>query len=89
MNVPLGTWVTAYAESDSVALCVPVPGSTRIAGEVIDCKALPNAQPGDIPDCCLTIRGRSGRTLSLSFVAHYVTTHKSMAEAVAATKEDK
>jgi len=82
----IGVWVSAFAEPDSVALLVPMPGALRICGQVIGVKPLPPSQPGNIPDCCLTIRGRSGKTMSLSYVAHYVTEHASQAEAVADTK---
>lgn len=81
----IGAWVSFYAEPDSVALCVPVPGARRFCGQVVAVTPLPASQPGNIPDCCLTVRGRSGKRVSFAFVAHYTTIHASKDEAIADT----
>lgn len=83
MTIANGVWITAYADASSVALLVPVPGAKRIAGQVVKCLELPNFQPGNIPTCCVTIKGRTGKQMSLDFTACYGKTHESKAEAIA------
>lgn len=83
----IGRVCTFFAEPNSVALCVPVPGTVRYAGEIVAVSPLTHAQPGAIPDCTVKIRGRTGREVSLPFVAHHVTLHDSWKEADAACRK--
>lgn len=83
MTIANGVWITAYADPSSVALLLPVPGAKRICGQVVKCLELPNFQPGNIPTCAVTIKGRTGKTMTLDFTACYGKTHESKAEAIA------
>jgi hypothetical protein len=73
-----GKWVVCYCEPE------PEAEGQKICGEIIDVKPLPNFEPGNIPDCMVTLRGRTGRTKSLSLVAHYAVIHESASDAIAA-----
>lgn len=83
MSIPVGAWLSIYTSPEAVRGCLPLPSARRIAGQVIGCKPLPHFQPGNIPTCAVTIRGRSGRTATLDFTACYGTVHASQAGAIA------
>lgn len=83
MTIANGTWISAYADPASVAFLLPVPGAQRICGQVVACKELPPFEPGAIPTCAVTIKGRTGKQMVLDFTACYGKTHESKAEAIA------
>lgn len=83
----IGSWCSFYAEEDSVYLCCPVPGRLRVCGEIIGVSPLPNFMPGNIPNVAVKVRGRTGKTMTISFVSHYTTIHTSKSEAIKACDE--
>lgn len=61
-----------YPKPGQVKKCLPVPGAVpRVIGAVIASNPTTNAQPGDIPNHILTVRGRSGRIAEVSMVEQY------------------
>lgn len=60
-----------YTKLGQVKGCVPLPGAVRVIGAVIASKPTTPAQPGNIPNHILTVRGRSGRTAEVSMVEQY------------------
>lgn len=67
----IGKICAFYAKPGQVKNLMPIPGAVRHIGAVIAVKPAPNAQPGDIPNMILTVRGRSGRTAEVNAVTQY------------------
>ena len=71
MSEHVGKICAFYTKPGQVKGCVPLPGAVRVIGAVIASKPAPPAQPGNIPNHILTVRGRSGRTAEVSMVCQY------------------
>jgi hypothetical protein len=76
-----------YAKPGMVQRGIPVAGATRHIGAVIAAKPLPPAQPGDIPNFNLTVRGRSGRVAEVSMVDQHANLFDTWHEAGADSKQ--
>lgn len=87
MNYPpaIGSWVSFDADPASVELCVPSPRTKRFCGKVVAIGELPNLQPGNVPTCCVKLRGRTGKQVSICFSSHHAKVHESQEAAVADT----
>jgi hypothetical protein len=77
----IGKICAFYAKPGQVKNGLPVPGATRHIGAVVASKPTTNAQPGDIPNHILTVRGRSGRTAEVSMVDQYANLFETWHEA--------
>jgi hypothetical protein len=67
----IGKICAFYTKPGQVKRCVPVAGATRVIGAVIAAKPTTPAQPGNIPNHILTVRGRSGRQAEVNLVEQY------------------
>ena len=79
----IGKIAAFYAKPGQVKNCLPVPGAVRHVGAVIASKPTTNAQPGNLPNHTLTIRGRSGRTAEVNMVEQFCCLHETWHEAAA------
>lgn len=77
-----------YTKPGQVKGCVPLPGATRAIGAVIASKPAAPAQPGNIPNSTLTVRGRSGRTAEVNMVEQYANLFETWHEAASDSKTD-
>lgn len=87
MNLKPGDIISFYAEPSSMALRVPVYGTRRFCGEVVNVEPMQPFGPGAIPDANVKVRGRTGAEVQVSFVALYGQVHASWKEAEAACKQ--
>jgi len=62
--------------------CLPMQGARKLVGQVIAAKPWADADPGAIPNACLTVRGRSGKTKEVFLVEQYVKLFDTWAEAL-------
>lgn len=79
----VGKIAAFYSKPGQVKKLMPMPGAVRHIGAVIAVKPAPNAQPGDIPNLTLTVRGRSGRTADVNMVEQYAQLFDTWHEAAA------
>jgi hypothetical protein len=77
----IGKICAFYTKLGQVKGCVPLPGATRAIGAVIASKPTTPAQPGNIPNHILTVRGRSGRTAEVSMVEQFCCLYETWHEA--------
>lgn len=83
----IGKIARFYPNTTSVVLCLPLPNAVRMVGAVIGAKSLPPTQRGGIPDMELTVRGKSGRIATVSFVENYCTLFETWHEAAEDTDQ--
>jgi hypothetical protein len=60
-----------------------VPGSVLYVGQIIAAEPAGVKGKGLIPDFTVTIRGRTGKTATVSTFDHYVRTHDTWKDAIA------
>lgn len=80
-----GRIVSFYRDADMVKGCMEQPGAIRYVGEVTGIFPTEPCGPGKIPDVGLIVRGRTGKSMRISAVAHYVKIHETFREADAET----
>lgn len=81
-----GSWVSFFADPASVALCLPVAGAKVFCGQVVETKEAPPLEPGGVPTCAVTVRGRTGKRVTVCFSSTYMRVHASKEEAIAETQ---
>jgi len=82
----VGQIAAFYPKPGAVIGCVPVAGSVRHVGAVVGAKPNGITKRGAIPDTLLTIRGKSGRTVTVSMVESYTQLFPTWHEAASDTK---
>lgn len=82
----VGQIAAFYPKPGAVIGCVPVAGSIRHVGAVVAVAPTGPTKRGAIPDFAVTIRGRSGRTATVSMVENYVTLFPTWHEAASDAK---
>jgi len=66
-----------FPTKDAVIRGVRQPNTTRYHGQVIASADAPPVGKGKIPDFSLTVRGKTGKTLTISMTLNYATIHDS------------
>jgi hypothetical protein len=82
MSQAIGKIATFYPKRGSVVNCVAIPGVKRLVGTIIAVAKAPPPTGWQRPDFLVTIRGQSGRTIEVSLIENYVTTHPTWLEAL-------
>lgn len=82
----VGKICSFYTKPGQVKNCIAVPGATRHIGAVVASKPTTNAQPGNIPNHTLTVRGRSGRTANVNMVEQHANLFETWHEAASDAK---
>lgn len=67
----VGLIAAFYPSPGAVKNCMELNGAKRHVGAVVGTKPNGTTQRGAIPDTLLTIRGKSGRTVTVSLVESY------------------
>lgn len=75
----IGKVATFFLQPDSVEGCLAKPCSRILVGQIIAAKAAPAIH--GIPDFTITVRGKTGKTLTVSMYHHYLRTHDTWREA--------
>lgn len=88
---PVGAWVTFTCGRDSLALGVPTPVDSvfdpvaqTVAGKVVSVKPMAPFGPGKIPTAAVTIKGRSGKVVTIDGAAMRLKVWDSEEQALAA-----
>ena len=80
---PVGLICAFYTKPGQVKGCLPMAGATRAIGAVVASKPTMPAQPGNIQNRILTVRGRSGRTAEVNMVEQHCRLFETWHEAAA------
>lgn len=67
-------------------LCAFTHAGARLCGSVVSTKPLPPTERGQIPNSAVTVRGRSGKLLTIDLVEQYASFYTTWDEAIADTK---
>lgn len=78
-----GTWISFQAQADQIVGCLPLPGAKRFCGQVTATAETTPFGPGAIPSCFVTVKGRTGATMTFDFVQRHGQIHENQAEAIA------
>lgn len=81
----VGQVATFYAKPGSVVRGLPVAGAKMHLGQIIAAEPDGTKGPGSIPDCKVTIRGRTGKTATVSIFENHVSLCDTWNEAIART----
>ena len=79
----IGKIAAFYVQRGAIVQGLPHGGAKKLVGEVIAIKPAPAAEPGNIPNCILTVRGRSGQTMDVYLVEQYASLFPTWEEALA------
>lgn len=79
----VGKIAAFYPAPGAVVNCMPQPGAKRLVGAVVGAAPNGTTTRGAIPDTLLTIRGKSGRSFSVSYVESYANLFETWHEATA------
>ena len=71
-----------YEQQGAIVQGLPKGGAKKLVGQVIAAKPCANADPGNIPNALLTVRGRSGKTKDVNLVEQYTILFDTWAEAL-------
>jgi hypothetical protein len=78
----VGKVATFYPVKGCVVAGLPKAGApARFTGQVIAATPAPALQPGNVPDYTLTVRGRTGRTATISLTENHASLFDTWAEA--------
>jgi hypothetical protein len=83
----IGKIATFYARPGSVVRGIPIPGRTQHVGQIVAAEYSGNAR-GNLPDFRVTVRGRTGKTATVSSFDHYLCLHDTWQEALAYTTNE-
>ena len=78
----IGKIAAFYVQRGAIAQGLPHGGAKKLVGVVIAIKPAPAAEPGNIPNCILTVRGRSGKTMDVYLIEQWATIHPSWEDAL-------
>ena len=78
----VGKLACFYEQQGAIVQGLPKGGAKKLVGQVVAAKPCANADPGDIPNALLTVRGRSGKTKDVHLVEQYTTLFDTWAEAL-------
>lgn len=70
-----------FPKTDAVIRGVRQPGTVRYVGQVIAAAPAPPVGPGKVPDFTLTVRGKTGKTATISMTLNYATVHETWKQA--------
>lgn len=82
----VGQIATFYAKPNSVVRCLPIPGAKQHVGQIIAAEPAGTRGPGAVPDYKVTIRGRTGKTATVSIFDHHVSLCETWKDAIAKTE---
>lgn len=85
----VGQVATFYAKPGSVVRGIPVAGAKMHLGQIIAAEPDGTKGPGSIPDYKVTIRGRTGKTATVSIFENHVSLCDTWHEAIARTETPK
>jgi|GEM_PF-3232830 len=75
MSKGVGRICSFYPDPNMVKQCVVQPGAQRLTGVVTECVKAPPPKGWKRPDFTLTVRGKSGRTVTISLIENYAQFH--------------
>lgn len=81
----VGQLCTFFPRAGCVSGGLRLPNCPRYAGQIVAAKPLPATARGALPDLELVVRGRTGKTATVSAVENYVSIKATWAEALADT----
>jgi hypothetical protein len=71
----IGRVVAFFPKADAVKRGVRQPGTVRYVGQIIAATDAPPVGKGKVPDFTLTVRGKTGKTATISMTLNYATLH--------------
>lgn len=70
-----------FPGTNAIIRGVRQPGTIRYTGQVISATDAPPVGKGKVPDFTLTVRGKTGKTATISMTLNYATIHDTWKEA--------
>ena len=77
----VGKVCTFFPKLDSVVNCLRQPLTTRYLGQIVAATPAPPVGKSQIPDFTLTVRGKTGKTATISMTLNYATIHDTWTKA--------
>lgn len=77
----IGRIVSFFPTTGAVHRCLRLPNTPRFAGQIIAVSKSTVTDLGSIPDLHVTIRGRTGRTATVSLTENFVSFHDNWTDA--------
>jgi len=77
----IGRIVSFFPTTGAVHRCLRLPNTPRFAGQIISATEITPTNLGAIPDFEVTIRGRTGRTATVSLTENFVSIHDNWTDA--------